>query len=403
MRVPWLLLSFWLTAADVAADVWTEPNPWRREALLEGRDFNYSREAFLHRESYRHRSAAPATDADGVRGTAGSVTGDELYTDIHLQKTFWADNERLGFFVRMQRFEDFDGYFDRQIVGVTARLGSAWQVALAGDVKGSKAETDVQLEARWQPDGDRLLRLVYVAPEPFFNDKDGAGEYDTRPQTAFVHYRHRFGAGAFAELALNHAPRAGFETEDGGLRARGRQTRVLARGEVPLGAQRIGARLELEAARRHFEWSESPAPGADDFRRDMAAATIYAVFDETRFRPEIGVRRFSLKEDGWFGSGISSTGRVRRDEWIGYAGVLLRAGDRQQWEPTIYVDRHDVDRRFPDAIERNSQRDGWAAKLALPWRYLLDEASGARLTVNVTFRLHTADFGGGNVQLHWPL
>jgi hypothetical protein len=399
----WLVLTLALTALQAPADVWTEPNPWRREALLEGRDFNYSREAFLHRESYRHRSSAPPTDADGVRGTAGSVTGDELYTDIHLQKTLWADNDRVGFFVRMQRFEDFDGYFDRQIVGVTTRLGSAWQIALAGDVKGSKAETDVQLEARWQPDDDRLLRLVYIAPELFFNDKDGAGEYDRQPHTAFLHYRHRFGGGSFVELALNHSPRAVFDTEDGGLRAQGRQTRLMARGEAPLGHQRIGARLELETTRRRFEWAESPAPGADGFRRDMVAATLYAAFDGVRFTPEVGVRHFDLKEDGWFGTGLSSTGRVRRDEWIGYAGVVIPTTSRQRWEPTVYVDRHDVSRRFFDVTGRNSERDGWAAKLAVPWRYRLSESNDAMLTVNLTFRLHTTNFGGGNVQLHWPL
>jgi hypothetical protein len=403
MPVRWLVLVIAVASADAIADVWTEPNPWRREALLEGRDFNYSREAFLHRESYRHRSNDPPTDADGVRGTAGSVTGDELYTDIHLQKTFWADDERLGFFVRMQRFEDFDGYFDRQIVGVAARLGSAWQVALAGDVKGSKAETDVQLEARWQPDDDRLLRLVYVAPELFFNDKDGAGEYDKQPHTAFLHYRHNFGGGSVAELALNHSPRAVFDTEDGSLRADGRQTRLMARGEVPVGAQRLGARLELDRTRRRFDWTENPASGAESFRRDMVAATLYAAFDEVPFNPTVGVRHFSLKEDGWFGSGIASTGRVRRDELIGYAGVVIPATARQRWEPTVYVDRHDVSRRFFDVTGRDSERDGWAAKLAVPWRYLVSESNDAVLTVSLTFRLHTTNFGGGNIQLHWPL
>ncbi|MFU8814387.1 MAG: hypothetical protein ACNA7W_03515 [Pseudomonadales bacterium] len=272
--------------AQESADVWTEPSPWCREALLDGRDFNYSREAFLHRESYRHRSDEPTTDADGVRGTAGSVSGDELYTDIHLQKTFWADNERLGFFVRMQRFEDFDGRFDRQIVGVQAQLGSAWQVALAGDVKGSKAETDVQLEARWQPDDHRLLRLVYVAPELFFNDKDGVGEYDKQPHTVFLHYRHRFGGGSIAELVC----------------------RVRARPA----ALRVG-RPSCSGC-----GGVSPRPPGRD-----------------------------------------AVHRARRSAF--HAG-------RQSWEPTVYVDRHDVSRHFAAAPQQRARWLGGQARRPLAVR-----------------------------------
>jgi hypothetical protein len=399
------LICLLLSAASglTRADVWLEPDPWRREALLEGRDFDYNSEAFLHRESYRHRSAQPASDRDGVRGTAGSVSGDELYTDIHLQKSLWADNGRIGFFARMQRFEDFDGDFDRQIVGVAGRFGTQWQVALAGDVKGSKAETDVQIEARWQPDEDRLLRLVYVAPELLFNDKEGEGRYRDQPHTAFVHYRHRTAAGALAELALNLSPRAGFETGDGGLLASGRQYRAMFHGELPFGGQRFGVRLEAEQTRRRFDWLEAPAPDADSFQRDMFAMSVYLGFDDVRFTPEVGVRHFSLEEDGWFGSNSASTGRVRRDEQIAWAGLVIPTTPRQRWEPTVYVDRFDVSRQFFQAPARNSDRDGWAAKLAVPWRYTVSEASDAVVTVNLTFRLHTVAFGGGNVQLHWPL
>jgi len=143
----------------------------------------------------------------------------------------------------MQRFEDFDGRFDRQIVGIERRLGTDWRVALAGDIQGSKAESDVQIEASW----------------------------------------------------------------------------------------------------------------------------------------------------------------AHRDEHLGCAGMHLRTGARHHWEPTLYFGHVDADRQFEQLTGEGRQESEWVGKLALPWRYVVDEEANALLTVNLTIRLHDARFGGGNIQLHWPL
>lgn len=394
---------------SASADLWTEPDPQRSEALLDGRDFTYGTLAFLHRLSYRHLSDAPPTDRDGVRGTAGSVSGDELFVDIHLQKTLEFDDGRHGVFLRMQRFEDFDGRFDRQIVGIQRRLGDHWTLALAGDVKGSKADTDVQLEARWRPDDERMLRFMYIRPELFFNDKGGTtAEYTREPATWFVHYRQASPDGAALEIAANLSPRARLEIPDQQLTASGRQTRVMVRGHTPLGAFGrddlvAGTRAEFENSRRSFDWAEAPTPAADAFRRRMYSGEVFVALAERRLAARAGYRWLRLREDGWFGNALATSGFTRRDEHTIYASARIPSGARHHFEPAIYLSRIDQQRRFDLRPTEDRDRSQWASKLALPWRYTVSEADGAVLTINLTARLHTMTFGGGNVQLHWPL
>jgi hypothetical protein len=405
-----LLLLCLAGAGPTAADVWTEPNPFRREALIEGRDFTYNREAFLQRLSYRHRSRLPTTDRDGVRGTGGSVTGDQLYLDIHAQKTLRFDDGRHGVVLRMQRFEDFDGRFDRQIVGFQRRLGSHWRVALAGDVQGSKGESDVQLEAGWQHDGERLLRLVYVRPELFLNDKgDSSVSFRKEPQTLFLHYRQAAGEGGFAEIAVNHSPEAVVVDQSAGLEAAGGSTRAMAQlrwpTTLPLPGRdaALGLRMELEDANRKFDWDAPPAAGADEFRRRMRSVDLALELSGLRWAPTIGYHGFRLEEDGWFGTARATTGEVRRTEHLGYAGLRLQTGARHRWEPTLLFGHVDASRRFDQLLGENRDESEWVGKLAVPWRYLVDEEANAVLSVNLTLRLHEARFGGGNIQLHWPL
>jgi hypothetical protein len=403
IRVTVIILAVAL-AAGAAADVWTEPQPFRREALIEGRDYLYTYEAFLHRFSYRHLSDEPPSDQDGARGTGGSVTGDELYLDVHLQKTFAFADGRHGVIVRMQRFEDFDGRYDRQLVGIARRLSDDWSVALVADVRGDKGETDIQLEARWQPDDTRLLRATYVAPELFFNDKSGAdGRYRREPRTLFFQYRHAPEDSAHGELAVNWSPEARLDAHTLGLLAKGRQLRLMTRGSLPWREARLGARLELERTDRRFDWSEPPVPGAERFERRMHAIDLYAEFPHRRWAPTVGVRRFRLEETGWFGTALATTGRLRHDEHLVWASVLVRTGARHHLEPALYVSDIDALRTFDQQPQKSRDRSEYAAKLALAWRYSVTAEPGAILTINPTFRLHGPRFGGGNIQLHWPL
>ncbi len=390
-------------ASGAAADLWTEPSPWRSEALIEGRDFDYNNEAFLQRFSFRHLSGAPLSGDDGARGTVGSVTGDEFFVDVGFQKHLHFDDDRHHVVLRLQRFEDFDNRFDRQIVGIGRRLGRDWSVTLAGDVQGNKADIDLQLEARWQPDDRRLLRLAYIRPEHFFNDKGSGGRYTTQPQTLFAHYRHQGEGGWRVEGAVNYSPEAKLDDEILQVLASGDQLRLMLSGEVPAGPLQLGARLELEHTDRNYDWAAPPVPDADRFERRMHAIEVWGELSEQRWSPRLGLRYFRFEEEGWFGTEAGTTGEIDRTEPLLYASVTVNTGERHQWQPTLYVSRVEHFRQFDQQPGRFRDEEEWLGKLAVPWRYTVDRASGAVLTVNPTFRLHRAAFGGGNVQLHWPL
>lgn len=400
-----LLCGLWVSLCTGSAigDTWNEPHPWRREALIEGRDFNYNTDSFLNRFSYRHLSISPRAGEDGLRGTAGSVTGDELFVDMAFQKTLGFDDQRHAIFLRVQRTEDFDGEFDRQLVGIARRLGQHWQIALAGDIKGSKAETDIQFEGRWQPDEHRLLRLAWILPEYFYNDKsDNEGEYSKRPQTWFVHYREERSSGGKLELALNYSPEAGFDDREQGVDARGDQARLMGTITIPFQQWRASMRLEAEWTDREFTYSVIPSPPEDSFKRRMHSVTVSVHADHWRYNPEFGIRHFRLKEDGWFGADRNITGAVRRDETLLFASARYQTGERHYWQPAIYFGPAQLSRRAIEDPGFNREEDKWIGKLALPWRYVMSTESNAVLTINPTLDLHSGAFGGGNIQLHWP-
>ena len=414
----WLAYRRLLLAAMLAplslpttADIWTEPAPMRRDALLEGRSFNYNSESFLHRLSFRQLSERPWSDADGLSGTAGSSRSNELYFDMFLQKTLRADDGRNEAFVRMQRSEDFDGYFDRQIIGFGHRLGD-YRLAIAGDVRAEKAETDVQFEAQWQPDNQRLVRLAMILPDAYFNDKTPRdAEYRTRPVSYFVHAR--FGGalqgspGWGFQGALTYSPPARIIDRELGIDASGNRTRAMAEITLPLvGVLRPRIRLEGERSTRSFSFTRSDVPEDDFFRRRMHSVHLMATHTSAHLTPTFGLYHLRLHESGWFGDNLAVSGRESRDELIGFVGIRQQLGDRWHWEPTLYAGHSSViQAQVADTAsgdEQNNNDDEWQGKLALAFRYTLDEANGAVLTINPTLRLHRAAFGGGNIQLHWP-
>lgn len=393
------------------ADIWTEPTPLRRDALLEGRQFNYNSESFLHRLSFRQLSERPWSDADGLSGTAGSSRSDELYLDMFLQKTLQTDDGRNEAFVRMQRSEDFDGRFDRQIIGFGHRLGD-YRLSIAGDVQGDKAETDVQFEALWQPDERRLARVAIILPDAYFNDKTPRdAEYRDTPVSYFAHTRlggSLYGAPGWGlQTALTYSPPARVIDRDLGLDASGNQTRAMIETTAPaVGALRPQLRLEGERTSRSFGFTRSNEPEDDFFRRRMHSVRVMATHTRAHLTPSFGLYHLRLHESGWFGDNLGVSGRESREETFAFVGIRQQLGERWFWEPAIYaghvsmIQEQVSDNGLGDPL--NEEENRWLGKVNLPFRYTLEEATGAVLTINPTLRLHRAAFGGGNVQLHWP-
>ncbi|MEX0618941.1 MAG: hypothetical protein WDZ76_00995 [Pseudohongiellaceae bacterium] len=384
-------------------DIWSTPHPLRLEAITTGRDYQFNRESFMHRFGYRHLSSFPAAGEDGLAGTGGSVTGDELYVDISLQKTLLFDDERFGIIGRMQRREDFDGSFDRQLIGITGRIND-WDFSFLADPAGNKERVALQYEANWRPDESRFLRLALIQPDSLYNDKaPNDNRYDQNPITAFLHYRQPLAGNGRVETAINYSPQAVYENNARGFSIDAEQLRVMAAMELPVTRQWSSeVRIELERSQRDFAPIGPGTVPGDNFDRRMEHVIWSLQSSDHPWLPQLGVRYLNLDESGWLGTGLAADGINTRREVGFFAGVTFRTGDNHWWEPMVHGARVDYTSEFPDNPEYYRDRDEFMAKLNLPWRVVVNREAGAVLTLNPTFRLHRPGFGGGNIQLHWP-
>lgn len=381
------------------ADTFSEPHPWRRDALLLGRDYDFDPRSFLQRLSYQPLFPVRA-EADGIFGSAGSVSSRELYMDSDVRKTLRFDDERQLIRLRYRRTEDFDGYLDRQVIGYGLRSGD-WRLGLAGDVRGDKAETDVYFELGWQPDEDTLLRANLILPDAYFNQKTELdAEYLDRARTWFVEWRQQH-AGVQWQVVLNASGRIAVLDRALDVLAEGDQHRGLVSMEAG-DAWRWRLRLDGERSDRAFVFDPEGLAEEKQFRRRMHSTTVSVQASQWPLTPVFGVYHLLLQEDGWLGMNKSVTARVRNDEPYAFVAVTHSLSDRWQWRPTIYVGRTRTIREYAEDPSSDINRRRGQGKLALPFSYTTNVANGAYLTISPSFYLHEPAFGGGNVQLHWP-
>ncbi len=398
------MLTLLLPVGVAAESPWRDPHPQRLDGFVEGREFLYNSSSFINRFSYRQLSDMPAPGDDGLSGTGGSVTGDELYLETNLQKTLYFDDDRYGIVARVQRREDFDGRFDRQLLGVVRRFGDSWRAMFSADVSGDKGEVDFQYELTWQPDNDRRLRLALIQVDRLYNNKGNSdNKYERTPVTLFAHYQQRLKSGLGVDLAVNYSPHAQYEDRSNALYVRGDQLRVAGALSADVSPSwRSGLSFRLENTGREFRalMADSGA-GREDFDRRLRSVTLSVRSDaSTEFHA--GLRHFVLEEQGWFGQNLASTGFNRHSETLLFAGMTVARRATSWWEPTLTIGGIDVDRVLQQRPADNRRDEDVLARLTLPWRYVVHQQSGAILTLNPTLNLDSLKFGGGNIQLHWP-
>ncbi|MDO9519332.1 MAG: hypothetical protein Q7L19_03845 [Pseudohongiella sp.] len=391
--------------AVVAESGWRDPHPQRRDGFVEGREFLYNMESFLHRLSYRQLSDTPAPGEDGLYGTGGSITGDELYLEANLQKTLMLDNGRYGIVARMQRREDFDGRFDRQMLGVKREFSERLSGAFVADISGDKGLVDFQYESTWRPDDSQQLRMVIVQMDRLYNNKgNSSNKYQRTPTTYFAHYQRRLSDVLYGDLAINYSPNTRYEDRNQGVMIRSAQLRIAAGLSFPLSSNWVTG-VDIKAERTDRNYDGLPlmvSQGSGDFSRDMQQVTWSIESTQPR-RWNGGLRYFRFDEQGWFGQNLATNGHNHRREMYAFAGATVRQRDNNWWEPVLYVGNVDLDRQFTQRPMDNRDSNRIVAKVSTAWRYVIHQQSGAVLTVNPTFRLHSMNFGGGNLQLHWPL
>jgi hypothetical protein len=394
-----------LAATDAVAlfgrDLLMEPLPFRQARVFEGRDLLYSDESFLHRASFAMPEplAARPVPPDHMAGTGGSARTTELFLDIGVQATR-AFTERLDFQYRFRRTEDFDGRFDRNLVGFGLHPRQHWSLRFMADVTGDKSRTDLQPEISWKHPEGHSARATLVLTDAMFNDKQDINAYREAPVTWFF-------AGKW-QLSPNHQLRGYLDvTPDTILEARDRNR--LFRNESARAG--IAWDWETEAGIR-WRWlvegqamnrEETPLDGGplDTMSRRFWRSRVELTLpggNDSHWRT--GAQVLSLRETGAF-IGDNQQLSDQQDALV-FAGVNRKLNAEWRFRPTLYISATEGESNRVSSSAPSSQ-DDVNDKLTLPFEWQPEGAEGPSLTLNPTLHLAEPGFGGGNLQVRIPL
>jgi hypothetical protein len=401
-RVPWLLPAL-LIAGNSHADSNHLPQPWRAEAVVEGRDETYNEERFLHRYSFRHSQSRPAVTGLGFRGTGGSVGSSRLYFDTRLRQDFSFNGDRQAFMLDMQRSLDFDGAYDRQLMGFRHQLTNRLQVWLQGDVFADKSEIDIYASARYATGNGGWLHGSWIRPDYWFNDKtDTDDRLKTRPHSYFLQWHQPWQDQHQSTTAsLTVTPEAAIDSARESLTVESQSIRGALTQQLTRGDWRYLLEYTGEYSTRDYRLDD--ATDTTDFRRQYHQWSAEVSHQGHQYRPTVGVRYVYLNEQGYFGRALDTRGDVRRREPMVFASIGLSLSPRSTLRPAIYLGAPEVSQSFSNDEVSDLDSNSFRGKLALPLAITLSRQEPVILTIAPTFRLHEAAFGGGSLQLHWPL
>lgn len=397
-----LILTGTLTTSAVASTVHI-PQPWRSDAVVFGRDEAYNTERFLHELTFRHHQALPSITDNGVRGTGGSVSSRRLYFDFRFRQDFGFRNDQNGFLLDIQRGEDLDGAYDRQLVGFRHNLGERTELWLQGDVFADKAQSDIYLSARHHVTDRSWLHPSLVLPDYYFNDKTDTPDRVTKePRTYFLQW-HRQGDTATegSTLSVNLSPDARLVSEQRSLTVSNDSQRAALTHHQRSGDWLLGIHIEGERTRRDYWLQEPDGDLATGFDRDHIQVGGTATLTSHRLSPTAGLFWLQLDETGFFGRELNDQGKIRRREPTVFGEVTFNLTPSTTLSPGVYLSAPDIRQSFEQGEDR--RHTGFTGKLALPIATRLSATDQAVLTLSPTFYLHKFGFGGGNLQLHWPL
>lgn len=397
----WLIALLLLSEPTLAS--WYGPEPFRRDRV-EGREFKYEAESFLHRLSYepmpllQPEQRAPR---DGVIGTGGSTRSNELYVRQQVQLTLPTDNAAyLGY--RFFRFEDFDGHYDQQHLG-TGYQTDAWRLVFWGDVTGDKGETSMQLEWALQDTPQRAFRLILAAPDALYNRKsEDDDEYLDEPFTWYVQGRTRLTADldVYGFLNLNQPTR--FQATELAALVDDRQVSA----GLGIGWHLDGAYLGVEVEALDGE-RKRQALTTDTTVEQRLSRQFHQLTAEVRQPLDqgtqhwIGLRHLRLDESDRQPDNAEGWLELQRQETFLYAGRQWRLRPGLLFSPVLIGGYINVDEHYPLQPDESQYDTGFIGKLVPAWVFELGRQG--TVTLNPTLYLHELGFGGGNVQLYLPL
>ncbi len=393
-----------LVSCGGAAASWTAPEPFRRDRV-EGREFDYNAESFLHRFSFEPKPALqghPGRHTDGLRGLVGSTRSTELYVDMDARMTVDFDTPAFAGY-QFRRREDFDGRYDANLFGMGLHVGEL-RFSVWGDVLGAKENADVHGELLWAPSAGNHVRLTLVAPDAWYNSKQGDGRYERQPYTYYVEGRWQVLDPLQLYGFVNHNAPTRLREEVQGFRFRDRQDSAGLGFDLQLSEiLALGVEVEGLYGTRRRDGLDGPEPADQRQRRQFGLATVelrqwlrddlkawyglrYLHFDERNRQPEA--------EDG---------GEIlERRESMVYGGVRWRWREQITLAPGVFVNYVDNTERHPADPSRDDGDRGFYGKLTPAVEVLVDRRRGGTLTFNPSVRLHRAAFGGGNIQVNLP-
>lgn len=390
------------TATAAVASTAHIAQPWRADAVVLGRDETYNPERFLHELTFRHQHPLPAATDNGVRGTGGSVSSRRLYFDFRFRQDFDFRGGNNGFLLDIQRSEDLDGAYQRQLVGFRQSVGADTEIWLQGDVFSDKAESDIYLSARHHLSESSWVHASLILPDYYFNDKTNTEDRVAKePRSWFLQW-HRQGDTATegTTVSVNLSPDSRFVSQQQDLTVSNESQRVALTHRQQAGEWLLGLHLEGERTRRDYSLQEPDGEVPTGFDRDHIEARGTATLTSHRLAPTAGLAWLQLDETGFFGRELNDQGSIRRREPTVFGEVTFSVTPSTSFSPGIYLSAPDIRQTFE--TERSRRHTGFTGKLALPIQTRLSATDQAVLTLNPSFYLHKVGFGGGNLQLHWP-
>lgn len=377
------------------------PQPWRQDAVVQGPSETADVERYLHELTFEHSQPSPSATENGIRGAAGSVGSRRLYLDFRYRQDFGFNDNRQGFLLDVQRSEDFDGSYDRQLVGFRHQLTDATELWLQGDVFADKSRSDVYFSARHTLDSGAWLHGSWIFPDLYFNDKTRSdNEFVDPAQSLFLQW-HQPGDHALegTTASVTYSPPSTFNSREESLLVENESVKAALSHRQRWGQWQFRAALSGEYTRRDYDLAEQADAIAT--RRDHLRVEAEAVYRNHRLQPGIGLHYFYLREDGYTGRNLDELVDLRRREPTLSSQLRLPLASAVTLRPGIYLSAPDINQFYSESDDENHQ--GFTGKLALPFEITLSREESAILTLSPTFYLHKLAFGGGNLQLHWPM
>ncbi len=403
IHISLLIVSALLYCVPLKAATPHLAQPVRTEASIEGRDEVYNDVRLLNQLSFRQLEPMRAATEEGVWGSGGSVSSSRLHYDFRFFNDFAFNQDANGFLLDVQRGADFDGEFERQLVGFRHNVDKDTALSLQGDVYSDKSQIDLYFSAQHRFNAQHSLKGSLILPDAYFNGKTKTeNRYTHDPQSYFLQW-HRQGQALESStlLSLTLSPHARFNSVESELRVASKSALLGLSHTQGLRDWTLLFELKGEATRRDYNLLAASEGRQTEFERNYGEISLALRDEQHPLRATWGLAYLFLRELGYTGRRLDDEARVIRQEPIAFVTLHHTISETTELRPTVYLSYPKIKQDFTRHPDLNAHH--FTGKLALPFIMRFSGTEDAHIVLNPTFYLHKFAFGGGNVQVLWPL